>query len=197
MPLRRVPIPSPNVGEHRTSTRLIIIHTAEGARTFQQLGSYFANPSVRVSSHVGIDDTPGVIGEYVPGDVISRAADGANPYSTQAELCAFASWSRDEWMAHPVMLLNTAAWIAEEAKHYDIPIVKSSTHGVCGHVDVSGPDGHWDPGPGFPWGVVLALANGSRIERWRFFAMARFRFRQRPMADYGRTSVHTRRRGRA
>ena len=30
--------------------------------------------------------------------------------------------------------------------------------GVCGHVDVSGPGGHWDPGPAFPWPDVISAA---------------------------------------
>jgi len=196
MPLRRVSIPSPNTGERRVSTRLIIIHTAEGARTFQQLGNYFASPDVKVSSQVGIDDTRGVIGEYVSSDVMSRAADSANPYSTQAELCAFAAWSRDEWLAHPVMLQNTGAWIAEEATRYDIPIVKSSIHGVCGHVDVSSPDGHWDPGPGFPWDIVLGIATDPLVGRWPRLAMARSLFRQAPTDHDGRIGVRSRRRGR-
>ncbi len=44
--------------------RLVVLHTAEGARTFEDLGAFFAGDS-GVSSHVGIDDTPGIIGEYV------------------------------------------------------------------------------------------------------------------------------------
>ena len=45
--------------------RLIVLH-AEGNTLFiNLLGAYFASPSSGVSSHVGIDDTPGVIGVYV------------------------------------------------------------------------------------------------------------------------------------
>lgn len=165
MALRRVSIPSPNVSGRRSEVRLIVIHTAEGGTTFEGLGSFFAAPSSKVSSHVGIDDRPGVIGEYVKPDRVAWTQGNANGFSVAAELLGFARWSRDEWLRHPAMLANTGAWIAEEAHRFDIPITKVSGagRGVCGHVDLSGPGGHWDPGPGFPWDVVLAAATGEPI----------------------------------
>ena len=66
MTLNRVAIPSPNYSSRGgTAVRLIVLHTAEGALTYQSLGNFFANPSSGVSSHAGIDDTPGTIGVYV------------------------------------------------------------------------------------------------------------------------------------
>lgn len=157
MSLRRDWIASPNYSSrYGGAVRLLIVHTAEGALTYQSLGSFFANPSAEVSSHVGIDDTPGVIGEFVTPEWCAWTAGDVNGYSDQVELCAFAAWTRAEWLAHPVMLANLQQWLAEEAARFGIPLVKSNTHGVCGHVDVSGPGGHWDPGSEFPWDVVLA-----------------------------------------
>ena len=141
--------------------RLVIVHTAEGATTYKSLGSYFQNPSAGVSSHVGIDDTPGRLGEYVKRGNKAWTAGDANPISVNAELCGFAKWSPAEWERHPEMLDTCARWIAEECRQYGIPIVKSNQHGVCGHVDVSGPGGHWDPGPDFPWSKVLAAAKSG------------------------------------
>jgi hypothetical protein len=151
--------------------RLVIVHTAEGALTYQSLGSFFSSGSAGVSSHTGIDDTPGRIGEYVKRGNKAWTAGDANPYSVNVELCGFASWSPAEWERHPTMLDNCARWIAEECRHYGIPIVKlganEATHGgrgVCGHVDVSGPGGHWDPGPSFPWSKVIhAAAHGGPV----------------------------------
>jgi hypothetical protein len=87
-----------------------------------------------------------------------------------AELCAFAEWTPATWQAHPTMLSNTAQWIAEEARAFDIPIVRLSaaqaqdghTKGVCQHVDlgVAG-GGHWDCGPSFPMDQVIAMAQGG------------------------------------
>jgi N-acetylmuramoyl-L-alanine amidase len=162
MALRRDWIPSPNKSGRSGGVRLIIIHTAEGALSYPALGSYFSNPNADVSSHTGIDDTPGVIGEYVSAGDTAWTAGNVNGYSVQTELCAFASWDAATWDRHEVMLQNCADWVREEADRFGIPLVFSTTHGVCGHVDVSGPGGHWDPGPAFPMDRVIAMASGAR-----------------------------------
>jgi N-acetyl-anhydromuramyl-L-alanine amidase AmpD len=169
MALNRVWIPSPNYSSRGGSAvRLCVIHTAEGATTIESLGSWFANPSAEVSSHVGIDDKPGTVGEYVRADQKSWCAANANPYSIQAELCGFAAWSPAEWQAHGTMLETCAAWIAEECARFGIPVQRinesqaaAGQAGVLGHADLGyeGND-HWDPGPSFPWDDVLAMAGG-------------------------------------
>lgn len=170
MTLHRDAIPSPNYSSRGGATVThIVVHTAEGALTYQSLGNYFASSAAGVSSHTGIDDTPGVVGEYVRRDGKAWTASNANPWSVQAELCAFAAWTIDEWMAHPAMLANTAAWIAEEAAAYGIPIDSnaataqtSTSRGVCQHNDLGAAGGgHWDCGPEFPIDHVLELARGG------------------------------------
>jgi hypothetical protein len=168
MTLVRHWIPSPNYSSRGGSgVRLVIVHTAEGARTYQELGNYFAGSGAGVSSHVGIDDQAGHCGEYVKPPNKAWTAGDANPYAIQAELCGFAAWGPSEWERHPNMLDNTARWIAEECKRYGLPIQKlsagqtASGRGVCGHVDVSGPGGHWDPGNSFPWDKVIAAAKSG------------------------------------
>ena len=165
MALKRIWLPSPNYSSRGGSgVRLVIIHTAEGATTYEALGNFFASGSAGVSSHVGIDDKAGKIGEYVKPPNKAWTAGDANPISVNAELCGFAAWGPKDWEKHPNMLDNTARWIAEECKRYNIPIKKLSASqavsgwGVCGHVDVSGPGGHWDPGPDFPWDRVISAA---------------------------------------
>ena len=170
MALRREWIGSPNCSSRGGSgVRLVVLHTAEGSRTYQSLGSYFASSSSGVSSHTGIDDTPGVIGEYVRRTDKAWTQGNANPYSVATELCAFASWSAAEWANHPTMLSNCAAWIAEECTAFNIPIrrltaaqAQGGQAGVCQHVDpgASG-GGHWDCGPGFPMDDVIAMAAGG------------------------------------
>jgi hypothetical protein len=173
MPLTRVAIPSPNYSSRGgTKVRLIVLHTAEGATgpgAYQALGNFFSQRSSGVSSHVGIDDTPGVVGEYVPRSGSAWTAASANPYSVQAELCAFAKWTTTDWNAHPQMIANTAAWVAEEAAALGIPLVKlsasqaqSGSAGVCQHVDLGVAGGnHWDCGPSFPIDQVIAMAQGG------------------------------------
>lgn len=165
--LTRKAIPSPNYSSRGGSkVRLIVIHTAEGARTIEELGNFFANSSSGVSSHTGIDDKKGVIGEYVKRGNKAWTAGNANPVAVQTELCAFAKWSTSEWDKHPNMLENCARWVAEEAAQFDIPITKLSAsqaqgsgRGVCQHNDLgSWGGGHWDCGGGFPINDVLSRA---------------------------------------
>jgi N-acetyl-anhydromuramyl-L-alanine amidase AmpD len=167
MTLARVPIPSPHYSSRGgQAVRLIVVHTAEGARTFSDLGAFFQQPGSQVSSHVGIDDTPGTVGEYVRRDGAAWTQANANPVSISAELCAFAAWTPEEWAIHPHILDNCAAWIAEEAQHFGIPITKlapsyaqGSSPGVCAHSDLGSWGGnHGDPGANFPWAQVIDTA---------------------------------------
>lgn len=168
--LNRVWIPSPNSsGRGGAHVRLIVLHTAEGALTYQSLGSYFANPASQVSSHVGIDDTPNTVGEYVSRSAKAWTAANANPVAVQAELCAFAAWSSSEWATHPTMLANAAAWVAEEAAAFGIPIAaltpaqaQGGAAGVCQHRDLGTWGGnHSDCGNGFPMQQVIDMARGG------------------------------------
>ncbi|HEY2303669.1 MAG TPA: N-acetylmuramoyl-L-alanine amidase [Acidimicrobiales bacterium] len=170
MTLNRVWIPSPNYSSRGgTAVRLIVLHTAEGALSYQSLGNFFANPSSGVSSHVGIDDTPNTVGEYVARANKAWTQGNANPYSVAVELCAFAEWTPAEWDRHPTMLANCAQWIAEEAAAFGIPLTRltaaqaqGGAAGVCQHVDLGASGGgHWDCGPGFPMDRVIAMAAGG------------------------------------
>lgn len=162
-------IPSPNrSSRNRAQVKLVVVHTAEGARTVAALGDYFANPAVQASSHVGIDDT-GAVEQYVPYTDAAWTIRSANAVSDNAELCGFAAWTREQWLTeHAVMLSATAAWIRERCTARGIPIrklnpaqVAAGQPGVIGHVDwtLGMHDGsHTDPGPNFPWDHVIDLA---------------------------------------
>ena len=172
MTLNRVWAPSPNYSSRGGATvRLIVIHASEGATTAASLGNFFANPSSGVSSHTGIDDT-GACYEYVRRDQKAWTASNANPVAVQTELCvpsgASTNWDSATWRARPKMLETCAAWIAEEAKAFGLPIVgltpqqaQGSGRGVCQHADLgSWGGGHTDCGR-FPIDEVLAMAGGT------------------------------------
>ena len=170
MALNRVWMPSPSYSSRGgTSVRLIVLHTAEGARTIESLGNWFANPANQVSSHVGADDQPGTVGEFVRRSDKAWCQGNFNPQATCLELCGFAAWDSAEWHTHPAMLENCAAWIAEEAAAFGIPIVRldagaaqSGGAGVCQHIDLGADGGgHVDCGAGFPMDEVLAMAGGA------------------------------------
>lgn len=165
--LKRIAYPSPNYSSRGgTAVRLCVVHTAEGSTSIESLGAYFANPNTGASSHTGIDDKVNTVGEYVPPGYKAWTQANANPYCIATELCAFASWSAAEWNAHPQMLANCAAWIAEECARFGIPVRRLSAAeaqggvaGVCGHNELGAAGGgHWDPGPSFPWDAVLGGA---------------------------------------
>src|SRR3974390_2828925 len=170
MALRRIWMPSPNQSSRGgSSVRLIVLHSAEGANSIESLGNFFKSTSAQVSSHAGADDKANTIGEYVkPGNKAWTAAN-ANPVAVQIEMCAFARWSAAEWATHPNMLSNVAAWIAEEAHRFGLPIValspaqaQGSGRGVCQHRDLgSWGGGHSDCGDGFPMGQVLKMAGSG------------------------------------
>jgi hypothetical protein len=171
MALKRVAYPSPNYSSRGGAiVTTICLHTAEGALTIESLGAFFANPASGVSSHTGIDDKANTVGEYVKRDGKAWTAANANPWCVQTELCAFAAWNSAEWDRHPNMLANCAAWIAEEAAAFGIPIVglsaaqaqNPSVKGICQHADLGAMGGgHWDCGPGFPMARVLDMAAGG------------------------------------
>ena len=168
MALKRKWIASPNYSSRGgAGVRLIVVHTAEGARSIDELGNYFASSSSQVSSHVGADDTPNTVGEYVKRGNKAWTAANANPVAVQIEMCGFASWSTSTWKnSHAEMLRNCAKWIAEESATFGIPITKLSAsqaqgsgRGVCQHKDLgSWGGGHVDCGSGFPIDYVLDLA---------------------------------------
>ena len=174
MAIKRIWIPSPNYSSRGGSgVRLIVVHTAEGARTIESLGSFFQG-NVGASSHVGADDKVNTLGEYVKRGNKAWTQSSYNPVAVSIELCGFASWSTNEWRNnHDNMLRNCAAWIAEEAKHYGLPITRlnssqaqGSGRGVCGHNELgAGGGGHWDPGPDFPWDYVIDLAKGGSTSK--------------------------------
>lgn len=178
--LQRVFIPTPNHSARTSGVRLIVLHTAEGARTYQDLGAFFAHGTRDASSHCGADDTANTVGEYVKPDQKAWAVAAYNSESVNLELCAFAAWTRDEWLQHPHMLSNCAAWVAEEAKRFNIPIRKltpaqaqGASRGVCQHVDLGAAGGgHHDCGPGFPIDLVLQLATTGPPRTEDYMAIA-------------------------
>jgi hypothetical protein len=110
-----------------------------------------------------------VVGEYVNRANKAWTQSDFNSAAVSIELCAFAAWSTGEWDQHPNMLANCAAWIAEEAAHYGLPITRLSAseaqgsgRGVCQHVDLGARGGgHHDCGAGFPMNRVLDMARGG------------------------------------
>jgi len=156
---------------NNAKVKWVVIHTAEGARTVDDLFRFFQDTSDpnRGSSHAGIDDQKiGAGGSWVPYERAAWTLRDGNVVSDNAELCAWARWTRTEWLRHNQMLTLTAKWIADRCTARGIPIRKltpkqvgEGLSGVLGHVDYTfgtGDGTHTDPGPNFPWDIVIPRA---------------------------------------
>lgn len=156
--------------------RLVAIHTAEGSRTAASLGSYFWRADIQASSHVGIDASNTL--QFVGYDRAAWTLRSGNPVSDNAELCAFADFTRAEWLStgtvrgcvNPRAILDrAAAWIRSRCLARGVPIrkiapadVAAGRSGVIAHWDwtIGMHDGtHTDPGANFPWDYVINKAN--------------------------------------
>jgi hypothetical protein len=146
------------------------VHTAEGIRKASDLKAFF-DRSTNSSAHAVADDDT-LLDALVPYDRAAWTLRNGNEESDNLELCGWASWTRAEWLDnHMGMVNNAALWVRRRCQARGIPIVKLSAAdvharkpGVIGHVDYTNGTGdgtHWDPGPGFPWDVVIAKAKGS------------------------------------
>lgn len=153
--------------------RVLAVHTTEGIMRAVDLRAWKSWPG---SSHAAADDTgvllDGAGDGFVDHDRAAWTLRSGNCWSENIELCAMASWTRAQWLARAELLDRCAYWLAVRAIARDIPLVKltpaqyrAGGSGVIGHHDhtVGYSDGtHWDPGPGFPWDVVLELAVAYR-----------------------------------
>lgn len=156
--------------------RVLAVHTTEGIMRAADLRAWTGWAG---SSHASADETGVLLAGSGDGFVdygrASWTLRSGNPWSENIELCGFAGWTTAEWMSRPKLLDACAKWLADRSKARDIPLVKitateyrAGQSGVIGHHDhtVGYNDGtHWDPGPRFPWEVVLReardYANGT------------------------------------
>jgi hypothetical protein len=172
MAIREKWMPSPHYSSPRGPYNKIVFHTTEGAMTIESLGSWFANPSAKCSSHHGADNTSaGLLGAYVYESNNAWTQGNANPYCLSLEMCAYASWSRDTWLKQKNTLLNNSAdWLRYMVDKYKIPwtVLNNSqaqnpnTKGICQHINFgSWGSGHVDCGSGFPLDEVIKRAKGG------------------------------------
>jgi N-acetyl-anhydromuramyl-L-alanine amidase AmpD len=150
--------------------RLIAVHTTEGIKKVTDLRAFFDRADAGGSSHAAADNTGALHGPdkgYVPYDRAAWTLRSGNPISDNLEYCGWAKTTRAQWLSDEAKGLEAIAqWVAERCRARGIPPVKltpaevkAGKSGVIGHTDwtTGMNDGtHWDPGPGFPWDVVMA-----------------------------------------
>jgi hypothetical protein len=147
----------------------LAVHTTEGIMRATDLRAWTSWPG---SSHASSDETGALLTPadgFVPYDRAAWTLRNGNAISENIEQCGWARWTRAEWLARPKLLDATARWLADRSKARGIPLVRltpmqirTRQPGVLGHGDYTAATGdgtHTDPGPGYPWDVVLAQAN--------------------------------------
>lgn len=158
--------------------RWVALHSAEGARRRQDLYDFF-NRNQNASSHVGIDG--GGFDDWIDSVWAAWTLLNGNPISVNAELCAFARWTRAQWLStgtvdgvvNPRAMVRFAAlWAKRECERWGIPKkyigadgVRRGEAGIIIHWDYSrgtGDGDHWDTGENFPYDVFFADMNGGQ-----------------------------------
>lgn len=159
--------------------RLIVLHTTEshnrpGNSDLESILSWFDNPSSQASSHV-IVDGEGRSAQCVPDDWKAWTQSHFNSWSLSIEQIGFASTVKNVWKkSYRAQLKKVAKYIAYWSKKYDIPIRKGQTQGyrviksgVVTHASLgSAGGGHHDPGRGYPFWAVLAMARYYSRRGW-------------------------------
>lgn len=156
----------------RKTVDWIVIHSAEvweKPSSAEAVASYFKNPHPPASAHFSVDCDS--IVQSVRTEHAAGHCGPGNSRSIGIEQAGYARQSREEWLDtySRQMLGLVARLVAREARAWDIPLVKlapdeirSGARGVCGHVDINaafpGKSKHYDPGPHYPWDVLLDLA---------------------------------------
>lgn len=151
------------------SVKWLGIHSAEGATDEIALGNFFQRTR-RGSSNCGVGQDGGYA-LYVNYADTAWTNPPLNEESDTVELCGFARWTREEWLACPAMLATLAQWIAWRCAVRGIPVVLLSTadlaaknSGIADHRIINTVyrfSSHWDVGYNFPWDVVMAAAQGT------------------------------------
>ncbi|MBP2208154.1 hypothetical protein JOJ86_005880 [Rhodococcus percolatus] len=152
---------------------LAIVHTDEGDPNgrIEDLLGWLAQERAQ-ASYTLVVGRDGRIGRSNDDNYVPWAA-GSPANERGLHLCfkGRASQSRSEWLAQGRQLDAGARVLRDWRDRYGIPLVKltgaqmrAGQEGVGGHadtVDAWHSTDHTDPGPGFPWDVLLAKAAGT------------------------------------
>jgi N-acetyl-anhydromuramyl-L-alanine amidase AmpD len=147
-----------------------VVRDQPGIKDLKRLGAWFDSPQAQVSSHVA-NDADGNDARYVLDRRKAWTQVAFNSVSLSIEQIATTGFNRRKWMVkREPQLENTARWIAHWHRRWNIPIRRAEVSGnvvirsgVATHKQLGeAGGGHDDPGPGYPFNHVLALARSFR-----------------------------------
>lgn len=153
----------------RAETSFIVVHTAEG-ENLNGVQNYFATTSPdAVGAHLGISNATarrGEIRQWADLSALVYHAKGANSESIGIELMGFASQPRWKWVLRRGQRVALAETLARLCHAFRLgePTHKGPDKNVKGHNEIPA-GGHWDPGPAFPWDLVMPIAK-RRYRKW-------------------------------
>ncbi len=96
-----------------------------------------------------------------------------NPHELHIEICGNSAYTREQWLSPQVWpaVQNAINLAAELSIRCNVPVIKigpdnliAGHAGHCGHVDVSNAwhqTDHTDPGPNFPWDLVVPAVKAA------------------------------------
>ena len=153
-----LPIDSSCYSDRSGKPKIIVLHSTEGSNEggtgdLHTLRDILAGRGLSV--HAG-NDAEGNCARYVDDEKKAFHCSDYNDVALGLEQIGFAS--QNSWPA--AQTDNAAKWIAYWAKKYNIPLTRSTNHGVCFHSDLGAAGGgHSDPGQGYPFEEVLRKAS--------------------------------------
>lgn len=163
-------------GVRSGAPRVLVVHTFEGQDLpIERMMDYQSGrlPHQRTGSYHVVIGADGRSGRENDNEFIPWAAGWTgNRIGLHVCLAGKAAFTREQWLARPKQLATLARWLRHESQTNRIPLayidgtrVRAGATGVCGHGDIARayPDetDHTDPGRGFPFDRVLALAADS------------------------------------
>lgn len=167
---------------------IIVYHTNEGAEgpmSAENLAAWCARAGQSVGYHLYVDQNSALQGS--PWMHRNNGAGGVWDRAINIVITGRAGQSMQEWRDPGSMAagLIAADLTRQLCDLFGIPKVRINdprpgNKGVCGHADVSRfypqSQGHWDPGPHFPWVELMLAIRGERFRRRK--KMGQFVFSQ-------------------
>lgn len=153
----------------RHEVQIIVVHHTAGAErstSAEDGAAYDQRREERTSTHY-FHDSNSTVQCVLTKDTAFAAFSEGNARGIHHELCGTLQ-TRAQWLdpASDGTLWQAARQIAKDCRKYGIPArrltpaqMRAGERGICGHGDVTAAWGlgdHTDPGPHFPWDVLLA-----------------------------------------
>jgi hypothetical protein len=152
-----------NLAHGQQTPARIVLHSTESYAPPSTYGAGWEQAKKGYGAQIVVGKDGSIV-RFVPDTQIAWGTGGNNTGTLNIEMVGSAHDSNEAWRQNPAQLQTVAAVIAGWSKAYNIPVEldPSTRGGISTHAMNSrlypASEGHWDPGPGFPLGLVIAQA---------------------------------------